>query len=189
MVRVISPSSLSLNQGFIYDGMGPATHFWADTSKQPTDDGMRLLDASPSGSCGMTPLPAANGTASYRVEFPAGKTINDYLNGCKFNDCVARCNAWWTKAYCDSACFLPLAFAVWCEVAAANFGEVHIPATLDGLGVVTTAEGPALECSAEAVPVSSPVLLGNLTTRAHEVAGVVYLLSESVIEIEVRESI
>jgi hypothetical protein len=85
--------------------------------------------------------------------------------------------------------FLPLAFAVWCEVAAANFGEVHIPATLDGLGVVTTAEGPALECSAEAVPVSSPVLLGNLTTRAHEVAGVVYLLSESVIEIEVRESI
>jgi hypothetical protein len=34
-----------------------------------------------------------------------------------------------------------------------------------------------------------PVLLGNLTSRAHEVAGVVYLLSESVIEIEVRESI
>jgi hypothetical protein len=34
----------------------------------------------------------------------------------------------------------------------------------------------------------TPVLLGNLTTRAHEVAGVVYLLSESVVEIKVRES-
>jgi hypothetical protein len=75
---------------------------------------------------------------------------------------------------------------VWCETAAANFGEILIPATLEGLGVVATEDGPALECSEEAMQVSSPVLLGNLTTRAHEVAGVVYLLSESVIEIEVR---
>jgi hypothetical protein len=34
----------------------------------------------------------------------------------------------------------------------------------------------------------NPVLLGNLTSRAHEVAGVVYLLSESVIEIKVCHS-
>jgi hypothetical protein len=161
--------------------MGPETHFWADTSKQPSDDGIRLLDASPDGSCGMTPLPAANGTASYRVEFPAGKTINDFLNGCKFNGCVATTLGNQRLTVIRFAA----AFAVWCETAAANFGEVLIPATLDGLGVVATADGPALECSVEATPVSGPVLLGPLVTRAHEVAGEVYLLSESVVEIKV----
>jgi hypothetical protein len=161
--------------------MGPETHFWADTSKQPSDDGIRLLDASPDGSCGMTPLPAANGTASYRVEFPAGKTINDFLNGCKFNGCVATTLGNQRLTVIRFAA----AFAVWCETAAANFGEVLIPATLDGLGVVATTDGPALECSVEATPVSGPVLLGPLVTRAHEVAGEVYLLSESVVEIKV----
>jgi hypothetical protein len=43
-----------------------------------------LLDSSPSGSCGMEPLVAADGTMSYRVEFPEGKTINDFLGGSKF---------------------------------------------------------------------------------------------------------
>jgi hypothetical protein len=164
--------------------MGPETHFWADTSKQPTDDGTRLLDASPSGSCGMIPLPAANGTVPFLVEFPAGKTINDFLNGCTFDGCVAA-TLGSQKLTVFSTCFLPEAFSVWCETAAANFGEILIPATLEGLGVVATEDGPALECSENVAEVSNPVLLGPLVTRAHEVAGEVYLLSESVIEIKV----
>jgi hypothetical protein len=85
--------------------------------------------------------------------------------------------------------FLSPAFAVWCEAAAANFGEVHIPATLDSLGVAATADGPALECTENVAEVANPVLLGPMVTRAHEVAGEVYLLSESVIEIKVSTSV
>jgi DOMON domain len=51
----------------------------------------------------MMPLLAADGTDVYRVEFPNGTSIQDYLGG---------------------------SVSVWCETAAASFGEVLIPSTL-----------------------------------------------------------
>jgi Electron transfer DM13 len=71
----------------------------------------------------------------------------------------------------------PSAISVWCESAGANFGEVLIPASFNGTGLVSAADGPALECS------FPEVSLGNLTTRAHDVSGEIFVLSESVLEI------
>ena len=73
--------------------------------------------------------------------------------------------------------WLRTAISVWCEVAAANFGEVQIPANLTG--VVSSDAGPELKCSTEKIS------LGPLMTREHGVAGDVFLLSESVFEVTV----
>ena len=69
-----------LSQRFSYDGTTPGAYFWADVGV-PTDNGTRLFENSPIGSCGKTPLGVASGNVTYQVEFPAGKTINDYLGG------------------------------------------------------------------------------------------------------------
>lgn len=42
---------------------------------------MKLLDGAPSDSCGSSALGASDGTQNYRVEFPLGTSILDYLNG------------------------------------------------------------------------------------------------------------
>ena len=65
-------------------GDGPAAYFWADESQAPSDMGLRLYDSEPVGACGKAPLSAADGTATYRFEFPIGSTINDFLGGCEY---------------------------------------------------------------------------------------------------------
>jgi trimeric autotransporter adhesin len=147
------------------------------------------LEAPPTGSCDETPLASsASGSKTYRVEFPAGKSINDIVNG---------------------------SISVWCRTFGANFGEVIINKSLFGLA--DTANGPALECSASestspsttnsttssnttsasnstsssnSTGVSSSdgamtteISLGALVERDHQVAGVVVLLSDRVLEI------
>ena len=60
----------------------PAAYFWIDSSAVPSRNGMRLLDATPSNSCGMRALPRATGTTVI-VEFPPEFSIQNYLGGCK----------------------------------------------------------------------------------------------------------
>jgi Electron transfer DM13 len=84
----------------------------------PTDRGFALLDGPPTGSCGKEPLKSANGTKTYRVEFPQNKSVKDIMGG---------------------------SISIWCRNFAANFGEVKIPTTLTGLP--PTSEGPAPVCS------------------------------------------
>ena len=202
-------------RGFVYDGEAPAVYFWADTNAVPSNAGYRLNDGAPNNGCGIAPLPVeADGSVTYRVEFPDGKTINDLLGG---------------------------SISLWCEQFSVSFGEVIIPTTLSN--VPLTSSGPDLECSAnvdetpvaaptlvsapitpptatEEVPVAAPMsvpvsaptipdeapvvaptsvtvpaptvtngdepyLLGNLTSRAHNVTGTVYLISDHIIEIRV----
>jgi Electron transfer DM13 len=86
-------------RGFVYDGTAPAVYFWADASATPSTNGFRLNDGSPTNGCGKVPIPgAADGTATYRVEFPDGKSILDILGG---------------------------SIGVWCEEFVTNFGEVR----------------------------------------------------------------
>jgi hypothetical protein len=120
---------------------------------------LRLYDSEggPSPSCGTTKLLAADGTDTYRVEFPNGTSIQDYLGG---------------------------SFSVWCESALANFGEVVIPSTLpDSISAVD--DSALLVCSNDNVD-SQPYLLGTFTTRAHNVSGSVYVVSDHILEITVR---
>ena len=84
-------------RGFVYDGQAPAAYFWIDTRSTPSSDGVILLDGAPTNSCGKDELRAADGSKTYRVEFPEGTSVRDYLGG---------------------------SISVWCEVASANFGEV-----------------------------------------------------------------
>ena len=81
-VKVLSKSVLEIS-GFVYDGLGPAAYFWIDDSAVPSAAGERLYDSRPTGACGMTPLVGADGTTTYRVEFPEGSSILDFLGGCK----------------------------------------------------------------------------------------------------------
>ena len=148
-------------QGFTYDGEGPAAYFYMDAAATPTANGLSLLDSDggASPSCGMTPLLAADGTDVYRAEFPNGTSVQDYLGG---------------------------SFSVWCLTAAANFGEVVIPDTLPE-SISAVDDSSLLLC---AVPISidtetEPYLIGNLTTRAHNVTGTVYVVSDHIIEIRV----
>jgi Electron transfer DM13 len=212
-------------RGFVYDGQAPAVYFWADTNAVPSTSGFRMNDGSPNNGCGVTPLPQqADGSVTYRVEFPDGTTILDLLGG---------------------------SISLWCESFSVSFGEVIVPTSLSN--IPDTASGPTLECSANVVetpiaapsaptipaptaepvtppssvtvpaptatteapateapaasptagtattdaPVVSPVavpttttvdvpyLLGNLTTRAHNVTGMVYIISDHIIEIRV----
>jgi hypothetical protein len=157
--------TLSYLQGFTYDGEGPAAYFYMDTATTPTADGLSLLDSDGGSapSCGMTPLLAANGTDIYRAEFPNGTSIQDYLGG---------------------------SFSVWCTVAAANFGEIVIPDTLpDSISAVD--DSSLLMCVAPVLVdnETEAFLIGNLTTRAHNVTGTVYLISDHIIEIRVCDSV
>jgi hypothetical protein len=97
-VVVLSERVLEI-RGFVYDGAAPAVYFWADTKADPSTAGFRLYDGAPTNGCGMTPIQnAADGTATYRVEFPDNSTILDILGG---------------------------SISVWCEEFSANFGEVR----------------------------------------------------------------
>ena len=147
------------NQGFTYDGEGPAAYFYMDTAAEPTANGLSLLDSEggTAPSCGMVPLLAANGTDTYRAEFPSGTSIQDYLGG---------------------------SFSVWCTTAAANFGEVVIPTTLPE-SVTAVDDSSLLVCSNPVLEDNESYLIGNLTTRAHNVTGTVYLISDHIIEIKV----
>lgn len=82
----------------MYDGFAPVVYFWADTSARPTATGFRLNDGAPTRGCGVTPLPAADGTMTFRVEFPENRSILDIRGG---------------------------SISVWCEAFRANFGEVR----------------------------------------------------------------
>jgi hypothetical protein len=85
-------------RGFVYDGTAPAVYFWADTNPVPSTNGFRLFDGSPTNGCGVNPIPAAaDGTQTYRVEFPDNMSINDILGG---------------------------SISVWCEEFVTSFGEV-----------------------------------------------------------------
>jgi hypothetical protein len=143
-------------QGFTYDGLGPAGYFHIDPTPVPSADGIRLLDSvgQAEPSCGTMPLVQANGTDIYRVEFPSGMTIQDYLGG---------------------------SFSVWCETAVTNFGEVIIPSTLPSS--ITSVDDSSLLICGE----SEPYLLGNFTTRAHNVTGTVFVISDRILEITVRQ--
>ena len=107
-------------RSMVYDGLGPAAFFWADTSATPTSNGLRLLDTQPGNSCGTDELPEAR-TETFRFEFPDGTTIHDYVGG---------------------------SIGVWCETASQNFGEVVVGANLplSTLPVSAEGRGPALEC-------------------------------------------
>ena len=85
-------------RGFVFDGQAPAVFFWIDTRSTPSSNGVMMLDGAPSNGCGTRPLQAADGTKTYQVEFPVGKSIRDYLGG---------------------------SISVWCDEFAANFGEVR----------------------------------------------------------------
>ena len=92
------------DQGFTYDGEGPAAYFYMDTAAVPTANGDIILDSvGGTPTCGMAPLLAANGTEAYRAEFPSGMSIQNYLGG---------------------------SFSVWCETAVTSFGDVVIPMSL-----------------------------------------------------------
>ena len=132
-------------RNFVYDGEAPAVYFWADTNAVPSSAGYRLYDGSPNNGCGVNPLPVeADGSATYRVEFPDGMTIYDLQGG---------------------------SISLWCEQFSVSFGEVVIPTGLTG--VPTAANGPDLECSANveetpvasptAVPVSAPIAAPTMT--------------------------
>ena len=96
-VVILSERVLEVRQ-FAYDGTAPAVYFWADTNAIPSSKGYRLNDADPTNGCGMTPLESdADGTVTYRVEFPENTSILDILGG---------------------------SISVWCEEFDANFGEV-----------------------------------------------------------------
>ena len=84
-------------RGFFYDGTAPDVFFWADTNSIPSAGGFILSDSTPSNSCGSRPLPPANGSVTYRVEFPIGKSFRDILGG---------------------------SISIWCRAFSANFGEV-----------------------------------------------------------------
>lgn len=66
--------------------------------------------------------------------------------------------------------------SVWCERFNANFGEFVIPMASEIPTI--PGPGPSLECSE-----NEPVSLGSLTTVAHQVAGEVFLLSPTILEI------
>jgi Electron transfer DM13 len=96
-VVVLSERVLEI-RGFVYDGAAPAVHFWADTNANPSSTGFRLYDGEPTNGCGMTAIQnSADGTVTYRVEFPGNSSILDILGG---------------------------SISVWCEQFSANFGEV-----------------------------------------------------------------
>jgi Electron transfer DM13 len=108
-------------RGFTYDGTAPDAFFWADSSSVPTGAGFILQDAAPLGSCGATQLGSADGTQTYRIEFPEGTSLADIAGG---------------------------SISVWCRAFGANFGEVMVPANLATLE--EAGDGPALECGIQA---------------------------------------
>ena len=152
-------SFLLSHQGFTYDGEGPDTYFYMDTAAEPTANGISLLDSvgGAAPSCGMVPLSAADGTDTYRAEFSNGTSLQDFLGG---------------------------SFSVWCTSAAVNFGEIVIPSSLPA-SVTGVDDSSLLVCASPIVKETEAFLIGNLTTRAHNVTGKVYLISEHVIEIRV----
>lgn len=97
-VVILSDRALEV-RGFVFDGLAPAVYFWVDKTATPSINGVILRDGAPTNGCGMRALQAADGTKTYRVEFPEGEGIRDYLGG---------------------------SISVWCEEFAANFGEVRI---------------------------------------------------------------
>jgi Electron transfer DM13 len=96
-VVVVSERVLEI-RGFVFDGQAPAVFFWADVNPTPSIGGFVLYDAAPSNGCGNKALEAADGSRTYQVEFPEGKSVRDILGG---------------------------SISVWCEEFAANFGEVR----------------------------------------------------------------
>ena len=114
-------------RGFGYDGTAPDAFFWADTSAVPSGNGYILSDGAPTDNCGMEKLGFADGSETYRVEFPAGFSLNDIKGG---------------------------SISVWCRQFGANFGEVIIPDNLDGLK--STEDGPELQCETGVDVIQTP---------------------------------
>lgn len=158
-VYVLSDRVLEV-RNFAYDGTAPDAFFWADSNAVPSGAGFILLDAAPTNSCGSTKLGASDGTVTYRLEFPEGTSIQDITGG---------------------------SISVWCKEFGANFGELVIPAAVEG--VLATADGPELECSeGAAMPAydestAVKIELGGIIGLTHDVAGEVFVLSDRVLEV------
>lgn len=106
-------------RNFTFDGRGPDVFFWADASATPSSNGFVLQDGMPVSSCGTANLQtAADGSETWRVEFPAGTSVLDVSEG---------------------------SIGVWCGDFAVNFGDVKL-AGIDLTGLKAVEEGPVLEC-------------------------------------------
>ena len=107
-------------RGFTFDGQGPDVFFWADTSATPSSGGFVLQDGFPVSSCGTANIQtAADGSETWRVEFPTGTSLNDVSEG---------------------------SISVWCGDFAVNFGDVRLSG-VDLTELKAAAEGPELECA------------------------------------------
>jgi len=115
-------------RNFEYDGQGPAVYFWIDTSPSPTAGGMGLASPWNEPPCAMQLTQAADGTETVIVELPDGSSIADYAGG---------------------------SFSVWCEAFSANFGEVVIPSSLEGLPDASAVD---LTCSAGGMDSGPPAI-------------------------------
>ena len=134
---------------------------WADSAAAPSEQGFILSDTAPTTSCGMIPLGSADGTPTYRFEFPEGTSLRDIAGG---------------------------SLSVWCRAFGINFGDLVIPEESALVDLVATADGPELQCSTGAnmsqyADGSSGMEIGSFVSRAHDVAGDVYALSDRVLEI------
>ena len=105
-------------RNFEYDGLGPAVYFWIDTSPTPTAGGMGLASPWNEPACAMQLTQAADGMETVIVELPEGSSVADFAGG---------------------------SFSIWCEAFSANFGEVVIPSSLEGLPGASAVD---LACSA-----------------------------------------
>ena len=135
---------------------------WADSAAVPSEEGFILPDIAPTTSCGMAPLGSADGTPTYRFEFPEGTSLRDIAGG---------------------------SLSVWCRAFGINFGDLVIPEKSALVDLATTADGPELQCSTGAdmsqyADESSGMEIGSFVGRAHDVAGDVYVLSDRVLEIK-----
>lgn len=103
---------------FRFDGNAPAAFFYASTDDPPRSGGLIL--PTPQTNCNpSSPLGGADGTVTWRAEFPPGTSLADYAGG---------------------------SISVWCDAFSANFGEVSVPTDL--ATVPRVAQGPGLECFA-----------------------------------------
>lgn len=107
-------------RNFTFDGQGPDVFFWADTSAEPSSGGFVLQDGFPVSGCGQKNIQtAADGSQTWRVEFPTDTSLLDVSEG---------------------------SIGVWCGDFAVNFGDVRLSG-IDLTGLKAAEEGPELECA------------------------------------------
>ena len=105
-------------RNFQFDGSAPAAFFYASSSNPPQRGGLILL-STVHGCRDDRDLPGADGSQTWRAEFPPGTSLRDFAGG---------------------------SISVWCDAVDQNFGEVAVPSDLSTLPQAQ--DGPALECFA-----------------------------------------